>query len=691
MSYHEFLILHVHHAPPPTVSTSFFNLTSNNQLERYADLLNLGMKHIPIPADITNDEITSSLTRFVNKTGWKAHFQRHRDPDDDSKFEKAYMVKKLNPKPYSFHHPDDKQLRELLGEIEGEFASFGERKSRVKSRLSTELKLLRRFLISNPDIKFVATDKNLGFCALPISVYNDLVLSHLTNPRQYQLVSNNTNIAMLNFHTTLRSRFTGALDLIRQNLENTDQLTRYLHSKQDSSYTLPYFHVLPKVHKGIANLTARPIVGAVNWYTTPISIILDVQLKPFLGNYPAILRNSNELTDFLDSFVLPPNATLIVIDLVALYSNIRVDLATRDVANLDPILGSLSSFIMNSNYFQYDGRVFKQTNGIAMGTNVAPTIANIYLGCRLDPFLLAHPNVKLYKRFLDDLLIVFTGDGYAYSELDNDLAQLVPGLSHTMSNSQTSVDFLDLKIMMIPGCKRLHYSTHQKALNKYAYISPKSTHPLHTFRGFIKGELTRYARNSSLPHYYEHTKRKFYLRLRQRGYSHHMLYPVFQNHTWANRVKITSSKPSTVLPVVFPYTLRSGFDVAFQRVKKFKSRFHRWFPNSRFMPVYSRTSNLSQHITKSGLTNAQRILLSEKNNSLFPNTRCSERRNTWSRWFPPPPPPTTKPHKPHNQSLGMKRRYQAPIVGPSRGKRQKVVYSNKRQTTPPTSTNKRRR
>ena len=45
----------------------------------------------------------------------------------------------------------------------------------------------------------------------------------------------------------------------------------------------------------------------------------------------------------------------------------------------DPMLVEILEFICNNNYFIYGQDIYKQNNGIAMGTNVAVRCANLYL------------------------------------------------------------------------------------------------------------------------------------------------------------------------------------------------------------------------------------------------------------------------------------------------------------------------
>ena len=63
---------------------------------------------------------------------------------------------------------------------------------------------------------------------------------------------------------------------------------------------------------------------------------------------------------------------------------------------------------MENNYFEFDGSIYKQTLGTAIGTNFAPAFANMFMSeleCRmlgeyrLDPWV--------WWRFLDDVFLIW--------------------------------------------------------------------------------------------------------------------------------------------------------------------------------------------------------------------------------------------------------------------------------------------
>ena len=89
----------------------------------------------------------------------------------------------------------------------------------------------------------------------------------------------------------------------------------------------------------------------------------------------------------------------------------------------------------------------------------------------------------------------------------------------------------------------LQFSTFQKPLNKYLYIPFESFHPSSNKKAFIKGELMRYAGNSSTFNLIYDTREKFWKGLRVRGYPFRFLLPLFREIRYCDRKKWLYKKP----------------------------------------------------------------------------------------------------------------------------------------------------
>lgn len=498
------------------------------------------------------------------------------------------------------------------------------------------LKKLLKFLDNNPQIKIVSTDKNLGMAAFDIQDYNEMVLTHLSTPN-YRLLQQLASVAPI-FNQAFTKSKSNLLMLIR--LLKIDAVIPPVYIKtlesllKNTTIQLPSFHVLPKLHKvikGTLIIPSRPIVGATNWYTTPVSKLLSRLLRPIVLSQDHIATNTFDVTSslvFYNNFRQrdlenADNPVLIItLDISSLYTNIDLNILRNLVREKNPELEDLITYINDNNYFQYDGKTFKQENGIAMGTNAAPELANYYLLHLLDPDINTNTKVRLYKRFLDDLIILWNGTQLEFLTFYGHLNQLIPGIKFTYQISPHSNDFLDLRIMIssFGSLKpKISYSTHQKTLNKYAYISPKSCHPIHTLKGFIFGELGRYATNSSSMFYYLNTKQMFFKRLLARGYSHAFLRPIFDKHRYRQRPNY--KKPIPQLNMFLRYSYRPGLTRLSKSIKDIcRTSVPQYVPGTKFIISWKKSPNIFNKLCKSKLTAKQSEIISRRNTVLFSAT-----------------------------------------------------------------------
>ena len=120
-----------------------------------------------------------------------------------------------------------------------------------------------------------------------------------------------------------------------------------------------------------------------------------------------------------------------------------------------------TSFIINAlknilerNVFYFDGKMYRQKCGIAMGTKVAPTYATLVMGYFIEDILfqrISHKyshDVAVYirinwKRFLDDCFILWKSN-FSPDQFCQELNSLHPQIKFIMNQSETEIEFLDV-------------------------------------------------------------------------------------------------------------------------------------------------------------------------------------------------------------------------------------------------------
>ena len=173
-----------------------------------------------------------------------------------------------------------------------------------------------------------------------------------------------------------------------------------------------------------------------------------------------------------------------------------------------------------------------------MGTPFAVTAANAFMLRHEKNIVNQYSQyLQLYKRFIDDIIVVWTGPRDLLLEFINTLNTKDDRIKITFDISDSSIPFLDLLLFKDREKNTIQFCTFQKPLNKYLYIPFESFHPASNKRAFIKGELMRYARNSSNFTTFANTREPFWKRLRLRGDPYHFLLPLFRKVKCSNRIK----------------------------------------------------------------------------------------------------------------------------------------------------------
>ena len=105
---------------------------------------------------------------------------------------------------------------------------------------------------------------------------------------------------------------------------------------------------------------------------------------------------------------LSQNAILVTDDIQAAYTNIPHEDGVKvleEILNerthqkvLSGFVARLMELILKNNLFEFNGDLFKQLIGTAMGTHPAPNYANIYLTKRIDDKIIEFAQVEVDTR-----------------------------------------------------------------------------------------------------------------------------------------------------------------------------------------------------------------------------------------------------------------------------------------------------
>jgi hypothetical protein len=303
------------------------------------------------------------------------------------------------------------------------------------------------------------------------------------------------------------------------------------------AYCLVKYHKPPAEPPTIPpTYPGRPIMSAVLTATYHTSSFLAKVFLPIVKSLKSICLSSSEVIHHATTARFPPNSRILCADVKSLYPSIPIDFglaAVRAVTykhwHFTPLelnfYMELFAWVLNNNYCMFNGMIYQQIRGTAMGTPAAVVYANLVL-FSMEERIQYPLTCPYYSRFIDDLF------GIATLETANLIVSSFNAINDDIQLDSLSVTtlrtgvFLDLNATLVEhpdGYDTLDLSLYQKPLNKYQYIPPLSAHKSHIFHNWVLNELIRYRLSCTLDSDFNALLILFRERLYKRGYPHKIL------------------------------------------------------------------------------------------------------------------------------------------------------------------------
>lgn len=458
---------------------------------------------------------------------------------------------------------------------------------------------------THPTLKVTNSDKNTGLTIMHINHYHASIMQHLSDEKTYQIVGNiNGNEWEMTMELLFEEYFQ-LLDEIQTNLNLTRQAYNFLHQIET---TLPKFHILPKLHK--QDNATRPIIGAPKWITTTWSKWLETELEKY--NCEFTIKNSQTLIQKIEHKQIPTNSWLCSADVSSLYTKMDLNILYNKIEKKtkNKFYAKILKFICGNNYFLYGSNVYKQLNGIAMGTNVAVRCANIYL----DDFdSIFAKQCLFYSRYIDDIFFIFTGNIEEYIRFRMKMNNHIPNIKLTIDRNTAKVNFLDLTITRNIN-NQIEFNTYRKPINIYQYLPSSSNHSRATLTGFIFGEMIRHVRNNTTKEKRLANIQFFIFQLLQRGYRWSFIQRIFSKVNLEERTSTTKTKNSTItIPLIIPFypgTLTKQIQkIIFETNQRFECK----YLGIRLLTAFKKTPNILALCSSSSLTTQHLNTISNNN------------------------------------------------------------------------------
>jgi hypothetical protein len=225
--------------------------------------------------------------------------------------------------------------------------------------------------------------------------------------------------------------------------------------------------------------------------------------KLYQPSIPSYIKDTNHFLKICKDTTLPPNSRIVTFDVSSLYTNIPHEdgvyalgefMSKFTDVKTTRMLQDLTKLVLESNIFEFDGQLYIQVNGTAMGSKMAPNYAIQYMAWLENKFLpLAPIQPVIWKRFIDDIFAVFVCTDDELENFNKWLNSIHKTIKFTMESHAEGVPFLDTYVS-IEGNK-LTTRPHTKPTDNKQYILPTSCHPKHLIRAIPYSQALRIKEN----------------------------------------------------------------------------------------------------------------------------------------------------------------------------------------------------
>ncbi|KAI0988566.1 hypothetical protein GJ496_000710 [Pomphorhynchus laevis] len=160
-------------------------------------------------------------------------------------------------------------------------------------------------------------------------------------------------------------------------------------------------------------------------------------------------------------------------------------------------ISELLRITLTSNICVFDNRYWRQTQGTAMGTPMAPSYSNLFLS-ELETRLINQTETRpwWWRRYIDDVVMIREHGDESLQEF----MKYMNNNSLVKSNTSMEIPYLDTCITLKDG--KWHTKIFIKP-NAVTYIHARSGHSAQTKRNMIRNEAIRCLNICSLPSFFE--------------------------------------------------------------------------------------------------------------------------------------------------------------------------------------------
>jgi len=347
----------------------------------------------------------------------------------------------------------------------------------VKDRMfAQKLNETKYFLKNHKDLIFTQADKGNTTVAISKKDYVKKIQSSLADENTYTKVDDNPLKTLRESTYNILSRW------------NHNHYLNYTYKNTKLTQTdtqLPVFYGLPKIHK--EGIPLRPIISTINSPTYFLAKHLYNELSKCIKPPNSRVKNNFEIAEKLKDINIPPNFSLISLDVKSLFTNIDKNLLKEgldkrfsQIHNKSKIpfdeIQEATEFLMNNTYFKFNETYYKQTFGAPMGSPTSGLFADIVMDDLETSCLNKLSFTPLFfYRYVDDIMTCIPT--IKINEIISVFNSYNERLQFTYElENNNSINFLDLKfIKQTDGNLKIDWYT--KPTFSGRFLNYNSKHP----------------------------------------------------------------------------------------------------------------------------------------------------------------------------------------------------------------------
>jgi hypothetical protein len=360
----------------------------------------------------------------------------------------------------------------------------------IRNISDDEWKALKE-LKSNKDIIICKSDKGNAIVILNKSEYISKMNLVLNNRQFFR-----TDKCLLQEKEAEMNKFLRELE--RQKVISKELFWK-LHSTSSNISTL---YGQPKIHK--TGLPMRPIISSIGAYNYNLSKYLANKLSQCKEPSPSYVKDAFEFVKMITKIKPDNNFKMCSFDVENLYTNIPVhecielalDVMYKSKKPIDlrfdrKTMKKLFQLSVNSIPFRFFEDNYLQQDGVAMGSPLAPLLADIFMNkieIKLKRFTTNKPLV--WVRYVDDIFCLFTIDLIKIIEFQKRINCWHSNLKFTLEMEiNQQIPFLD--VMIIRSVDKFETTIYRKPTNTDLYMLYDSNQPRSYKLSLIKTLLIR--------------------------------------------------------------------------------------------------------------------------------------------------------------------------------------------------------